>query len=719
MLAKAFPLNISIDATHKTCVIANLCLLTITAKDSLGYTNVLLRMWIPNQKTWMFRFVLEYVIPTMIGSSYCKLVQAIISDGDPQLIKCIEGAIVKIYNNAIRIPCTWHLVERSMNGASTNFVAKKHVSKYWKEWFLQFFQTWLYSFMRPNGGINSEEEYNVSKCILLGVINSDAMKEYFTKDGIQHLNTFLTEKIFVYEGVYASYLRNKLFNWEVHSNSAHEGTNSAIKHNSNPVSPNDSLGFATYKMAKYDELLMHERERQIQNEYMKTKLFSVQWKNLTTNAIGIVENQKQRSERCHVRWHKVDECFYCIETVSDDIEEGKFKSSMSSATSSSSSLSSSRTDEDNNILPNTKSKNITKKELQNLSGEELTRRMTSSEREMVECIKGKSKGSSKYDKLKIPKFKRSWKLKLKQAQDGSFFISCDCNKDSRFGGICMHKFAAYNSYLKKIGILEWTSNDVHFMHWSSYAYLMQVQNDSLLNSNEKEMLRWMKNKLDDPQLFSHYGTMLRFHKEITTNTTRPETLSEIYQNINMINMDMVTVQPQVSDLCLSELYDKRAKERVMYYDEDEVQKFLDLYGTSYDSSRYEVELSQRFSSSMSFHDDLDEEEEEEEQNGDNKKCRMEARLHGGLEEPGPKTVPQKKASILKQIYEIIGVTDLNSEQQYSFLTEELQELHKKMLNVRTSGNVMTEHDSLTYFPGTTHGNRGKDAITSGNKRIRR
>ena len=411
MLAKAFPLNISIDATHKTCVIANLCLLTITAKDSLGYTNVLLRMWIPNQKTWMFRFVLEYVIPTMIGSSYCKLVQAIISDGDPQLIKCIEGAIVKIYKNAIQIPCTWHLVERSMNGASTNFVAKKHVSKYWKEWFLRFFQTWLYSFMRPNGGINSEEEYNVSKCILLGVINSDAMKEYFTKDGIQHLNTFLTEKIFVYEGVYASYLRNKLFNWEVHSNSAHEGTNSAIKHNSNPVSPNDSLGFATYKMAKYDELLMHERERQIQNEYMKTKLFSVQWKNLTTNAIGIVENQKQRSERCHVRWHKVDECFYCIETVSDDIEEGKFKSSMSSATSSSSSLSSSRTDEDNNILPNTKSKNITKKELQNLSGEELTRRMTSSEREMVECIKGKSKGSSKYDKLKIPKFKRSWKLK--------------------------------------------------------------------------------------------------------------------------------------------------------------------------------------------------------------------------------------------------------------------------------------------------------------------
>lgn len=96
-VATSFFLNLHIDATHKVCKISNLQLLTLSTKDNLGYTIVFLRMWVPNQKEWMFRFVFHHVIPKMIGSQYCRQVKAIISDGDIHLTKVIDSAIATTY----------------------------------------------------------------------------------------------------------------------------------------------------------------------------------------------------------------------------------------------------------------------------------------------------------------------------------------------------------------------------------------------------------------------------------------------------------------------------------------------------------------------------------------------------------------------------------------------------------------------------------------------
>ena len=92
-LALAFPFSLSLDATHKACSIDGLSLFTATVKDSFGGTNVVLRVWIPNQKLWMFKYVLLSVIPHIFGKDFCKNVRAIVSDGDPQLIKMIDNAI--------------------------------------------------------------------------------------------------------------------------------------------------------------------------------------------------------------------------------------------------------------------------------------------------------------------------------------------------------------------------------------------------------------------------------------------------------------------------------------------------------------------------------------------------------------------------------------------------------------------------------------------------
>jgi hypothetical protein len=192
-----------------------LAIMTITTKDAFGKTYVILRMWIPNQKTWMFRYVILDLIPAMIGVTYACRVRAIVSDGDPQLIKVIDLAIAQKYRNAVRIPCAWHIIDRSLLKARREFHVKWNVSVHWLEWFLQFLAKWLNTFMKPRAGINLEEEYKVSKCILLAFINSQALENFFTPSAIDSLNSYLQEKVFCYESSYCE--SKEASNFKFHS----------------------------------------------------------------------------------------------------------------------------------------------------------------------------------------------------------------------------------------------------------------------------------------------------------------------------------------------------------------------------------------------------------------------------------------------------------------------------------------------------------------------
>ena len=123
-LAKAFPQSISIDATHKTVNIDNMYHLTVTTKDSFGKTIVVLRLWIPNQQKWIFRYVMLVVIPQMFGRRFCDQVKAIVTDGDPHLISIIDLSIQRIFKSAKRKQCCWHIVDRPLN--TTKYRSKFH-----------------------------------------------------------------------------------------------------------------------------------------------------------------------------------------------------------------------------------------------------------------------------------------------------------------------------------------------------------------------------------------------------------------------------------------------------------------------------------------------------------------------------------------------------------------------------------------------------------------
>ena len=251
-LANAFSQSLSIDATHKTVKIDDLSHLSVTVKDSFGKTTVVLRLWIPNQKEWMFKYVLNVVIPKLLGESYCSRVKAICTDGDPWLIRMVNLSITTVYRNAVRIPCAWHLIDRPMVAARARFSPKSGVSKYFMEWFCRLLRGWLFTWMRPSGGIYSREEYLVSKALLLAFINSSALTKHFNPSGIAVMMEYVLS-VLKTENDYVAHRYLSLFALEMYTNCGHEGTNKGVKYNSEGVKPNSSLGTSTNSMATYDK----------------------------------------------------------------------------------------------------------------------------------------------------------------------------------------------------------------------------------------------------------------------------------------------------------------------------------------------------------------------------------------------------------------------------------------------------------------------------------
>ena len=66
----------------------------------------------PNQQSWMFRWVLSVVFPRLIPAHILKSMRVIISDGDPQEYSQIDNAIAKYFPNVYRMNCGWHIIAK-------------------------------------------------------------------------------------------------------------------------------------------------------------------------------------------------------------------------------------------------------------------------------------------------------------------------------------------------------------------------------------------------------------------------------------------------------------------------------------------------------------------------------------------------------------------------------------------------------------------------------
>ena len=66
----------------------------------------------PNQQSWMFRWVISVVFPRLVPKHITQNIKIIISDGDPQEYSQIDNATKMYFPSVYRVRCGWNIVAK-------------------------------------------------------------------------------------------------------------------------------------------------------------------------------------------------------------------------------------------------------------------------------------------------------------------------------------------------------------------------------------------------------------------------------------------------------------------------------------------------------------------------------------------------------------------------------------------------------------------------------
>jgi len=145
------------------------CLLIFSCRTSTRKVLNFLRMWIPNERRFSFRWVFHCAIKALGLDVWFKYTRLFMKDGDPQQSNEIRRQMVSsvggYLSNAFDGTCVYHLIEDGWKRkcplkSSVPFNCQDDWEKATKK-----IKTWLYSFMRP-GYCECEEEFQLSVTLL-------------------------------------------------------------------------------------------------------------------------------------------------------------------------------------------------------------------------------------------------------------------------------------------------------------------------------------------------------------------------------------------------------------------------------------------------------------------------------------------------------------------------------------------------------------------------
>ena len=111
-LFRAFPEVLFIDGTHKT---NRLCqpLITVGVKeDGSGKLQVVIRAVVPNEWAWLFQWLFNTAIPSVMGIEACQDVHLIITDGDSTETSQLDYALESVFITAKQCRCSWHIIHK-------------------------------------------------------------------------------------------------------------------------------------------------------------------------------------------------------------------------------------------------------------------------------------------------------------------------------------------------------------------------------------------------------------------------------------------------------------------------------------------------------------------------------------------------------------------------------------------------------------------------------
>ena len=235
-LFELFPETLFVDSVEDTNNEGR-PLLTMSGCDSNGKMFTFLRAFLPNQRTWSFRWIFLHVLPTMFSKNTIGKIRVIISDGDSQEYQQIDVAIATFCPGIIRIRCGWHVIDRGWmrHGPKSNHYKDKIAFKA----ITSNIRNWMFSW--TSSTCETEEEFKISKALFLKYVVSqsvtDALDTNFSELVIKFFRNYV-EPVLPYM---LFYKRKHVCHFDNYTNVKIEGTYRGIKHCSTPVTPSTSL----------------------------------------------------------------------------------------------------------------------------------------------------------------------------------------------------------------------------------------------------------------------------------------------------------------------------------------------------------------------------------------------------------------------------------------------------------------------------------------------
>ena len=139
-------------------------LLLMVGKDTNSKTFTLLRVHLPNQTNWTFRWVFCQLLPSIYDHDTLSMIHVIIKDGNSQEINQLDAAIDEFFPQAKRVRCDYHIVNRGWDNKIEKFRSfPPSQTKFYEKVKTQI-HTWMYSWMKSECQTKNEYQIGRASC---------------------------------------------------------------------------------------------------------------------------------------------------------------------------------------------------------------------------------------------------------------------------------------------------------------------------------------------------------------------------------------------------------------------------------------------------------------------------------------------------------------------------------------------------------------------------
>ena len=192
-------------------------LLIVSGRTPWGENFIIMRVYLPNERAWVFRWVFQTAMPKLLGAEYLLLVNLAITDGDSQEFLQLDIAIKNHLKNARRRRCSYHIIHRGWinNGPSGKGVVDQSHANQWHN-LVDLILSRLFSWVTA-GPCPTKHHYQISKALLQHYLQtSHHIKEMISQDVIQRVLNFLCAHVEPHESYYAHFNFKDILHFEDH-----------------------------------------------------------------------------------------------------------------------------------------------------------------------------------------------------------------------------------------------------------------------------------------------------------------------------------------------------------------------------------------------------------------------------------------------------------------------------------------------------------------------